>query len=82
VAAEAFVKHDPLSEVRLSVAARERAEARYRLALQTARDAGHSGATIAAAAGTTRQNVLKLTKPASTRIAPPLGDAGEDERVN
>lgn len=50
-----------LDAVRTIAAERRALEARYRGALQAARDAGHAGAAIGEAAGTTRQNVLKLT---------------------
>ncbi len=52
---------DPLDVVRSAAAAKRAAERTYLDALQAARDAGHTGAEIGAAAGTSRQNVLKLT---------------------
>lgn len=52
---------DPLARVRRAAETKRQAEDEYRLALQAARDAGHSAAEIAAPAGVTRQAVLKAT---------------------
>lgn len=52
---------DPLEVVRQAAAARRAADLAYLAALQAARDAGKSGAAIGEAAGTSRQNILKLT---------------------
>lgn len=58
---------DPLERVQDAARERERAASAFVQALQDARDAGYSGAAIAARAGVTRQRVLQLTEnPANT----------------